>query len=321
MISQEQLQQILENQQRSFATLLQNTLTAFQPAISTGSTTSTFSTEERIISSISSRIIEFSYDPDNDIIFEKWFNRFEDILTIDANSLSDEKRTRILISKLDVRTHDRYINHILPKTPKEIKFDDTVKILKLLFGSKISLFHARFKCMKLERNPLDDLQTHMGIVNRHCENFKWKDMTEEQFKCLIFISSLTSDSDNEVRIKALSTIDSKADITLSKLCEELHTFISWKRDTKIVVEKPNKNVNVIQESNNINFVKTPGSSKRSTLQTQQPSYSCWLCGAWHYTRECSYQNHRCKTCSKVGHKEGFCPKPKPRTFQNKVKKV
>ncbi|KFD63475.1 hypothetical protein M514_08570 [Trichuris suis] len=53
--------------------------------------------------------------------------------------------------------------------------------------------------------------------------------------------------------------------------------------------------------------------------TRKPKTPCWLCGAWHYTRFCSYKSHLCSRYGDVGHKEGFCPPAK--TLPSSKRKV
>ncbi|XP_062541355.1 LOW QUALITY PROTEIN: uncharacterized protein K02A2.6-like [Armigeres subalbatus] len=62
-------------------------------------------------------------------------------------------------------------------------------------------------------------------------------------------------------------------------------------------------------------------SKNSSI----PKTPCWQCGGMHFVRECPFANHTCKSCNKVGHKEGYCSciSVKPNTggkkFKNKKK--
>lgn len=38
----------------------------------------------------------------------------------------------------------------------------------------------------------------------------------------------------------------------------------------------------------------------------KPRNPCLLCGASHWTRECTYKAHKCRDCARIGHREGFC---------------
>uniref|UniRef100_A0A914XRX0 TolA protein n=1 Tax=Plectus sambesii TaxID=2011161 RepID=A0A914XRX0_9BILA len=93
---------------------------------------STASAQERIIHSLSQRIAEFRYDPDNDVTFENWFKHFEGTLQVDGRSLDEKSRVRLIISKLDTAGFTRYANHVLPQSPGDIGFNDTVTLLTKL---------------------------------------------------------------------------------------------------------------------------------------------------------------------------------------------
>ena len=48
--------------------------------------------------SISQRLTEFNYDPDNNNTFDIWISRFEDIFRKEGTALDEETRVRILIT-------------------------------------------------------------------------------------------------------------------------------------------------------------------------------------------------------------------------------
>ncbi|XP_055590782.1 uncharacterized protein LOC129742863 [Uranotaenia lowii] len=115
-------------------------------------------------------------------------------------------------------------------------------------------------------------------------------------------------------------------MTLSDLTAECHRILSLRRDTSIL-ENPTKLSP--SESASVNAIthKADSSKKMNTFkhsskapsphhhnQNKQPFKNscdkprtpCWKCGQMHFVRGCSYQDHRCKDCQRVGHKEGYC---------------
>ena len=132
-------------------------------------------------------ISEFHYDPDSNVTFDTWFRRYEDLFKIDFADQGDEWKVRQLLRKLGEAELDRYYNRILPVKPRDRTFDDTISSLSNLFGDHSSLFSIRYRCLKLAMNDSDDFLTHVGLVNRECERFKLKSLTDEQFKSLMLI--------------------------------------------------------------------------------------------------------------------------------------
>ncbi|KAK5981532.1 hypothetical protein GCK32_002501 [Trichostrongylus colubriformis] len=84
-----------------------------------------------------------------------------------------------------------------------------------------------------------------------------------------------------------------------------------------MVEDGKANVHAVNHFNPRRQHKQPQSSKPSRLahnkneyrwsfSSKPPPSPCWLCGAMHLVRHCSYRRHKCSECQKIGHKDGFC---------------
>lgn len=73
------------------------------------------------------------------------YARFEDVFVVDGVNLDDAAKVRLLLRKLDSQSHSKYINSILPKKPSDNHFEETVKILKRVFGEPESLFSVRYE--------------------------------------------------------------------------------------------------------------------------------------------------------------------------------
>ncbi|CAH8440217.1 unnamed protein product [Heterobilharzia americana] len=72
--------------------------------------------------------------------------------------------------------------------------------LRQHFHDHSFLFNARYRCLKLVMIENDDFLTHVGTVNRECEKFKLKSITDDQFKSLILICSLQSPKFADIRM-------------------------------------------------------------------------------------------------------------------------
>lgn len=64
-----------------------------------------------------------------------------------------------------------------------------------IFGIQQSPFHIRFNCLEITKSKLYDYVTFTGYINHECETFSLQTLTEDQFKCLIFIADFKSPND------------------------------------------------------------------------------------------------------------------------------
>jgi len=97
----------------------------------------------------------------------------------DGENLEDVAKLRLLLKKLSVTVHDKYQHFILPKHPREFSFEDTVKKLKTLFGTRSSLFSKRYKCFETSMYAEEDFISYGARVNKLCEDFEVNRLTAE----------------------------------------------------------------------------------------------------------------------------------------------
>ena len=252
------------------------------------------------------------------ITFDSWYKKYEDLFTIELAHLDDAQRVRKLLQKLGTSEHEKYVNYILPKNPRDLNFDQTVSILKQMFGEQMSLFNIRYQCLKLVKSPDDDWVTYAGIVNRECENSKFCKMTDDQFKCLIFICGLQSAQDSDIRTRLLNRLEQDPDLTLQAVTTECQRLVNLKHDTAMIERRSPSEVHAVSQTVSKEVKKTDSSKKR------KPPTPCWHCGEWHYARYCRFKRHQCSKCSKRGHKEECCtsqntPSPKKRSSSRRFK--
>lgn len=267
---------------------------------------------QRLMDSVANSITEFVFDPLNGDIFNKWYARHEDSFLIDGAKLDDAARVRIMLRKLDSNSHSKYIDFILPKKANEKTFEETVNILKVMFGEPDSLFSIRYNCLKLMKKQSDDYITFASLVNKECERFKFTDLKLDQFKCLIFICGLQA-HDKDIRTRLLMKLESVADITLPKLTAECKRLLDLKADSDLITPKSSTTLvpqvtKVSKKPKNQNKPKSvqTSSNTHNTDKNKPPKRPCWLCGEVHWVKDCPYSKRNCKDCGTVGHKEGFC---------------
>lgn len=263
---------------------------------STPTPSTTSSAPETLMDVVAKNIREFDYDPEEGQIFGTWYERHEDVFRIEAEQLDDAAKVRLMLRKVSTTVFNKYKDYILPKQPRDVTFQQTVEILKKLFGRKESLFSTRVKCMQMVRGESEDVISYAAKVNRLCEQFLLNNCTTDNFKCLMFVNGLKCQKFQEYKSRLLTLLDSETNtnpLTLDHLVAEIERINTLKRDTA-TNEHREMQVNAVSDVKNKND------------QNLKPRRPCWQCGNMHFVRDCSYTNHKCIQCGKVGHKEGFC---------------
>nr|XP_049462814.1 uncharacterized protein K02A2.6-like [Anopheles coluzzii]XP_049462816.1 uncharacterized protein K02A2.6-like [Anopheles coluzzii] len=221
------------------------------------------------------------------------------------------------------------MNFVLPKHPGDFSFAETVTKLKALFSAKETILSKRYKCLKIVKTQAEDFMSYACRVNRACEDFELKAMTENQLKALVFKCGLKNENDLEYRTRLLNMIEKNAEISLEQLSTECQGIINLHADSAMIEDSANRKVAAIRKwpSANSKFLpKANGNQQRFQNGTQQrfqngsqqrlqngggpsgikPKTPCWYCGIQHWVRDCTFKYHKCKQCGTVGHKEGFC---------------
>ncbi|PIO77827.1 reverse transcriptase [Teladorsagia circumcincta] len=263
------------------------------------------------MNSLSMRLPEFVYDPDNGCTFEVWYNRYEDVISKDGATLDEAAKARLIVSKLDAVTYARFTSHILPKRACEISLADTVATLKDLFGHNTSVFSRRYVYLKTQRNG-ENLRDYTGLVNQRHTMAEFNDVSPEQMKCLVWICGLSSSEDADIRARALRKMEDNPQTTLKELAAEIQQFLNIRQDAALPERPVSSHINAVDSQN----------------RKRDPLSPCFRCGALHWSKDCPFLNKTCHDCGNSGHKRGFCknfrtkkkqkPKRKRRTANNVV---
>ncbi|XP_062708139.1 uncharacterized protein K02A2.6-like [Aedes albopictus] len=309
----QQMQQQINLQFQQQQAFLTQQLDVFRTAMS-AIQVSVPTNPEQILDSLACNIREFRYEPDQNVTFGGWFVRYEDLFAKDAVRLDDEAKVRLLLRKLGPSEHERYTSYILPKSPNAIRFDDTVSKLKSLFGTPESVISRRYRCLQVKKQVTEDYKTFACRVNKLCVEFELGKLSEDQFKCLMFVCGLKAESDAEIRTRLLSRIEERDDVTLEQISDECQRLLNIKHDTAMIESASSSAAvqSLKKQDGKKNYRSERGSaeSRSSPQKGARPATPCWNCGAMHYSRDCPFQKNRCKECGQTGHKDGYCSSAK-----------
>ncbi|XP_035914961.1 uncharacterized protein K02A2.6-like [Anopheles stephensi] len=296
-------QEMLVNQQQAFmvqqeqliSTILRTVRTEPKPVSS-----------EQIVDLLAGSIKEFNYDPDARVTFAGWYARYEPLFEKDAERLDDGARVRLLLRKLGMAEHERYCSYVMPAKANDFDFATTLRSLKLLFGSQESKVSQRFKCLQLTKSATEDHVMFACRVNKATVEAELGGLSEEALKCLIFVCGLKDERDADIRMRLLSKIEERNDVTLGQLTEDCQKLINLRRDTAMIEGEVRQISRVSDDSKFPWHKKHHSQPQGSRPQGSKPPVECWLCGGNHFACHCSFKRHTCVRCRKTGHKEGFC---------------
>ncbi|XP_055591519.1 uncharacterized protein K02A2.6-like [Uranotaenia lowii] len=224
------------------------------------------SSPEQTLEALATHISEFSFDPENGITFDKWYIRYADIFESDAKNLDDAAKVRLLLRKLDTPSHTQYVN----------------------YSVVTSIFNKHYQCLQLVKSDAEDIISYGGKVNRACEDFDFKNVKIDQFKCLVFICGLKSHCYADIRTRLLARIENEtpeAPFNLQTLIDEYQWLVKLKADTTMIERQSRSrpSVHAVHEKKEQHFHQQQPSSK---TENKLPRTPCWQCGQIHYEGSC-----------------------------------
>ncbi|XP_052891252.1 uncharacterized protein K02A2.6-like [Anopheles moucheti] len=305
------LQQQLAQQQQLLSQLVQQHQQQPQPPNPDQQLVPKPSNPELILEALAGNISEFRYDPEAGLTFESWYARYIDLFQEDASRLDDAAKVRLLGRKLGTAEHARFSNFILPRVPRDFSFSEMVEKLTVLFGKMESVLSKRFKCFNISKTRTEDLLAFTCRVNKACVEAEFSSMTEEDFKCLILVCGLKDESVRDIRMKLLAAIEDKKYATLEQLAAECQRLVRVKADSAMIATDTSERVHAMHARSSRQWHRNNNGNERHTKsaprsEASKPHTPCWLCGALHWTRDCTYKTNKCRDCGRMGHREGFC---------------
>lgn len=177
------------------------------------------------VKNLADSMVPFVYDPDCNLTFEAYYNRYETVLTTQAADLDEPTKVHLLLQKFQQTEYQCYADSILPSKPNERKLEETVESLKRIFGYKESKFSMRHKCFELKKKEDEDYTGYMVRVNKMAEKFDLNNCSIDDFKVLLLVSGLKAPADSLILEKLLTKVDNQHLALEKAATEEARTLV------------------------------------------------------------------------------------------------
>ncbi|KAF1745898.1 hypothetical protein GCK72_022345 [Caenorhabditis remanei] len=284
-----------------------------------------------LVDSISRRIANFEYEPEEGQAFEDWYLRYGDTITGEGTDLSDEAKRRLIVSKLNQRDYNYFTNRILPDKTSEFKFEEIVNKLKECFPSTRSTFARRMEFLKIIDEG-GDLGEYTGRVKKAYADAKFNEMSSEQVQCLMWIKGLRTNGTVDIRARAMQIMETRPTTTLIQLEHEIMKLLEFREDAKNIggcrtseevfavrkmrTEKANEQKRSSQrhlqrrkkqrENEGSSVDEDDSDEEKPTRNHNQRKKKCHRCGGEHNAMNCWAKNKECFDCGRRGHVSKMC---------------
>uniref|UniRef100_A0A914KW56 CCHC-type domain-containing protein n=1 Tax=Meloidogyne incognita TaxID=6306 RepID=A0A914KW56_MELIC len=245
-------------------------------------------------------ITEFQADIEKGITFESWYAKNKSYFEVDAQSLAEKVRVRLLVEKLGRVEYAKMSQKMLPEKLEEMNFESLVGVLKKEFSDPRSKLVKRFEVMKMRCPSVEKILDFGTLVNSECEKANM-DLTVEECKILVFIAGIPEKA-LDVRQISLKFVEkyAKSEVcTLKDLMEEVRSYLSNKSEAKMFdsQSKVKSGPKEFVEVNAVSRIEHSRSrqSKRSRIKSRQ--------------KERQVESRQCYNCGIVGHISRNCRKP------------
>nr|CDJ98010.1 RNA-directed DNA polymerase (reverse transcriptase) domain containing protein [Haemonchus contortus] len=165
--------------------------------------------------------------------FDIWYKRFKDVFDNDCTELSEQEKTRLLVSRLDEDCHQLFCGSIAPRSPSDLAWDEAVATMDRLFGSAKTLFRRRFERLKIKYDH-QDFNNYETLVRTRCSDAMFDSINFDGLQCLVYVAGFQGAEFADYRTRLLRKLDQGDDVTIKDLTAECQLIKSYKEDARML---------------------------------------------------------------------------------------
>ena len=233
--------------------------------------------------------------------FGNYVERTEQYFT--ANDIKNEKKVAVFLSVIGATTYGTLKNLCQPTLPKEITYDNLIKLLKEHFSPKPLVISVRFKFNKRNQRDNESINDYVVELRRLATHCEFEGFLKEALRDRL-VCGLRSE-EIQKRLLSQAKLDFDAAVLIATGME------TAAKDT---------------QSFGGSDVHYTGSARgaaskfkhRQAAFNEQPT-RCFRCGASHSSEACKFKDSTCFSCSKKGHISRKCPNKKKRPVKRSIK--
>lgn len=279
---------------------------------------------------VSSEVPNFVYEQ-NGSDTETWIDRVRGVFkSAKGQRIELPDRAAMIRSKLPDPVFKQLASAYKPKALEDATLDELLSLLKTHFGRNESIFLRRMRVWRVGWDSVEDLESLGARCNLAAQESDFASYSLEDYTALIFVNAIKESGNVAITKKLLERaqqhhIDRAASAEPASYPPlKLSQLIEFGKHIQLI-EKDMKETTSPLVSTTTASVSPAGASPRSSIMTTMeiklPTPKCHFCGDTHWHKDCPFIGKNCETCSKVGHRKGFCNSAKAFLLRRKPKAV
>ena len=215
-----------------------------------------------------------------------------------ANEVTDEgKRRAILLTAVGRQTYHVIRNLALPRSPKELSYEELVEIVATHYNPKPSPIIKRFEFNTRCQEESESIANYIAALRSIAEHCNYGDTLNDMLRDRLVCG---------IRDKRVQR----------RLLQESELSFDQAKDIALAAETANKDAMKLQQQ-------PPKQEKEVHLvKSHKPPSSdkeCHRCGGKHNPATCKYKEYKCLYCKGKGHLRAVCRKRKKDEFTDPPK--
>ncbi len=222
-----------------------------------------------------------------------------------ANTIDgDGKKCAILLNGVGASTYRLIKTLALPKTLKELKFDEIMALVSLHFNPKPSTIVSRFEFNTRCQKEGESVSSFVAALRKLTEHFNYGAVLDEMLRDRIVCGIRNKKTQQRLLQEADLTYSKAYDLALAAETAQKNSY-RLDQSMRLVTLKEADGEDAIHR---VRGDKTPSQPRRQSGESAPRNNLCFRCGGRHPHSQCWYKEYICNYCKKKGHLASVCMK-------------